>query len=1135
VDSADDDARSQGSIVGPRADRVSNADRTTEALLTLLSKQQKTIEELRNQASELRRVVEILAPHAVLEGKPVDRFARDLIELSRTTAWKIALRLRREQARWAPRGSWRGRVLQLGVRGVLVLKRDGLVSLLRRAAQKVTRRLSRPAPSVSTGEPQPVVPSISAPALPPPINPYDAWLANNSWNAQAREFAAQGLRQLPRKPLLSVIIPVYNVADCWLEKAVASVQAQVYPYWEICLVDDGSTLPTVRPLLLRLAAQDGRTKLHRLPRNSNISAASNAAVALARGEYLVFLDQDDELAPDCLLQLARAAGADPAPDLIYSDDDKIDADGRRHSPQFKPDWSPELLLSYMYFSHAFCVRRALFHEVGGFREGFEGCQDYDLALRLTERSKRVVHIPKVLYHWRTLPSSTASSGAAKSEAFPRGARAVQDTLDRRGITGWVTRPEFAVRGDLGLFQIDFPEEGPAVTIILEARSELDILRACVRSILDKTAYRNYRVLMIAPGRDDPATEDFFASLSSSCRVVRRASEATDPNAAQLKNWAVSQVDTEYVLFLDDDTEVRRPEWLSQLVGYAQIPGVGVVGGRLLSPDGTVQHAGMLTGFFEGMPAHAFRALPWWHNGYLFYASAARNYSAVCAACLLVRRDRFVAFGGFDEERFGGAFYDVDFCLRLREAGLRAVYTPRAELIHHESAVRDRWSNPAAATAFRRLWGSDEDPYYNRSLSTQNPRFEIGVRRATGQVAPGQMPIRVLLCSHNLHLEGAPWYLHALAVGLKARGRVVPEVCAPSDGPLAAFYREAGIPVHPVWFYGAEPDPCVRQTGAVEAFAQWIHERHYAVVLANTLVQVDAVNAAERAGVPSLWALHESVDVRPFIAETLGAHAVATTLAAFSKPYQVIFVSHATRTLFAPLETHHNFNVIHVGLKRQSIAQVIATMSPDEARARIGCPSDKVVITIVGTVSPRKAQMDFARAAIEILSGRRDVVFYIVGCRPSPYVDALQNLVCDHADDIRLVPETPDVHLYYRASDIFVCCSSVESYPAVILEAMAFKLAIVTTPVFGIAEQVRHGHSALTFEPGDLRALVEHLAYLLNYPSERHRLAIGAAATLETLISHEEMIERFETLIIEAYAAGARPAEEPACAAHRQSA
>jgi GT2 family glycosyltransferase/glycosyltransferase involved in cell wall biosynthesis/uncharacterized coiled-coil protein SlyX len=1118
--------RKAGSLKAHNTARV----RELEAAAAQRAERDRTIDALTAQVAERDWVVHLLNVQ--------------LREINASTAWRAARAMGKVVGVAAPRGSVRHRAVRLGLRGALIWWKEGFSTFLRRGTRKMGSLAGRmvgarprpgaPGPNVGAEAEVRATTEVAEAAyqIPPETPPYEVWLANNRWNEQSSLMAEHVLRNLPRCPLFSVVMPVYNIEDCWLEKAVASVQAQVYPNWELCIADDASTRPNVRKLLHQLAANDSRIKVRYLKKNGNISAASNAAAEIARGEYIVLLDQDDELTPDCLLELAAALAKDPSPDIVYSDDDKIDEHGRRYDPQFKPDWSPELLLSYMYFGHVFCIRRELFEEVGGFREGFEGCQDYDLALRLTEKTSRIAHVPKVLYHWRALPSSTASSGAAKPEAFQRGIRAVQEALDRRGIAGWVSRPDFAEKNHLGLFQVDFPDEGPRVAIVIPTKDRLELVRTCVRSILEKTAYRNYEVVVIDNESDDPATLDYLDNLPGRCRVIRIPSVEGRFNYARLNNLAVEQLDHEYVLFLNNDTEVRRPEWLSQLVGYAQIDGVGPVGAKLIFPDGRLQHAGVITGFQEGMPIHAFKLSPWWDGGYLSYASVARNYSAVTAACLLVRRELFRAIGGFDETRFAVAYNDVDLCLRLREDDWRSVYAPRAELIHYESATRGHRDDPRELVEYRRAWGHDRDPYYNPNLSREHERFAIGSRRATVQVAPSRLPIRVLFCSHNLNLEGAPLYNYNLALELQARGRMALEVCSPYDGPLASLYREAGIPVHLPDFRVNDPDSGRRYATMTRMFAEWMLDCGFDVVHGNTLNSFLAIDAARQAGLPSLWTVHESVDYRTYF-DQFGPSWVEPALRAFRYAYQVIFVAHATRALYRPLETEHNFSVIHVGLKRDEIDEFMAECTPQEARARLGCPQDKRVVTIVGTVCARKGQHVFAQAALELLRrGRRDVVFYIVGCRPGPYQEELEALVRKHGDEIKLVEETSNVRPYYRASDIFVCCSTQESYPAVILEAMAFRLPIVTTAVYGIAEQVLHETSALVFNPGDVAQLAHYLQRLLDSPSERKRLGDAAHCTLDTIISQREMIQAYEELFLEAFVAGARELPSKSEAARR---
>ncbi len=676
-----------------RAIRVK--DRTIEAKSLPLAQQERTIEALSAQ------IAAIQAENAAKD-QAIGVLAGDLEYLQSGMAWKVARTMQKARAGPPRTGPSAIATLRLALKGALVWKREGFPTFVGRGTRKAVRiagRMVRRRPPVDLPPPQPAAENppqddfspIGTPqapiqaevayyeqpalTLPAEMPPYEAWLRNNRWNDQAMMLAEHALRKLPRRPRFSIVMPVYNIEDFWLEKAIASVQAQVYPNWELCIADDASTQPNVRPFLQRVASRDPRIRVRYLAKNGNISVASNAAAELARGEYIVLLDHDDELTPDCLLELARAITSEGDPDIVYSDDDKINEHGQRFGPQFKPDWSPELLLAYMYITHVFCFRRELFEEVGGFREGFEGCQDYDLALRMTERTGRIAHIPKILYHWRALPTSTASSGAAKPEAFDRGIRAVQEALDRRKIAGRVSRPGFAEEGNLGLFQIDFADEGPSVAIVVPTKNRLELIRPCIQSILEKTTYTNYEIIVIDNESDDPATLRYLKSLGHPCRVMRIASIDGKFSYARLNNLAVAELDHDYILFLNNDTEVRRPEWLSQMVGYAQIPGVGAVGARFIFPDGRLQHAGVVTGYGDGLPLPAFKLLPCWDPGYMGFTMVSRNYSAVTAACLLTPRELFLSIGGFDEERFAVAYNDVDLCLRLREGGWRSVYAP----------------------------------------------------------------------------------------------------------------------------------------------------------------------------------------------------------------------------------------------------------------------------------------------------------------------------------------------------------------------------------------------------------------------------------------------------------------------------
>ena len=356
-----------------------------------------------------------------------------------------------------------------------------------------------------------------------PIEPYQAWLVANQWTERSLESLKTRLTVYSPEilPKISVVMPVYNPPIEFLEKAIQSVINQVYTNWELCIADDCSTNTQVVELLTEYAAKDARIKVYLRTENGNISAATNSAASQATGEFIAFLDNDDELTPDALGEMGLYLIQYPETDFLYSDDDKIDPDGKRFAPQFKPDWSPQLLLSYMYMGHLLVVRRGIFEKLGGFRIGFEGSQDYDFALRATEISRQIGHIPLVLYHWRTAPGSTAVSGAAKPASFDAGKHAIQEALTRLQSSGKVYQPNWASELNLGIFYHQFPDQGPSVTIIIPTKNQLKLLQACVESI-HKTTYQNYQVVIIDNESDDPKTLEYFKKISDTEKIFKNS-------------------------------------------------------------------------------------------------------------------------------------------------------------------------------------------------------------------------------------------------------------------------------------------------------------------------------------------------------------------------------------------------------------------------------------------------------------------------------------------------------------------------------------------------------------------------------------------------------------------------------------
>jgi GT2 family glycosyltransferase len=551
---------------------------------------------------------------------------------------------------------------------------------------------------------------------------YHAWL---TWHRQPTVIGGQEDHERtrpatrPRRrsaPLVSVVVPVYRTPIWALRRCVGSVLAQTFGDWEMCLVDDASKSPELTETLRSLAKLDRRITVLTSPINGGISAATNTAVAATTGQFIAFLDHDDELRPQALRVVAANIASNPEADVFYSDEDKIDTAGERFGPLFKPDWSPDLLLSFAYTSHLTVLRRSLFDEVGGLRSDYDGSQDYDLTLRATEAARAVVHIPEVLYHWRSLPGSAASdttSQQAKPWAYEAGRRAIEDALRRRGEPGVVsTIPEFPGRYHVRRSIID----RPLVSIIIPFRDEPAMLATCARTLRVDPGYDNFELVLVDNDSALPETSALLAELSAEPRV--RVLHAPGPfNWAAINNAAARACSGEILLFLNNDIEARTPGWLDAMVGHVQRREVGAVGARLLYADGTIQHAGVVVGL-GGIAGHVLRGLPGDRPGYNSLAISTRDCSVVTGAAMMVRRELFLEFGGFDET-LAVAFNDVDFCFKLRDHGYLIVFTPLAELIHHESKSRGHTDDFAENELMLLRWGSAMaagDPYHNKHLS-----------------------------------------------------------------------------------------------------------------------------------------------------------------------------------------------------------------------------------------------------------------------------------------------------------------------------------------------------------------------------------------------------------------------------------
>ncbi|MBU2411069.1 MAG: glycosyltransferase family 2 protein, partial [Gammaproteobacteria bacterium] len=518
----------------------------------------------------------------------------------------------------------------------------------------------------------------------------------------------------------------YNPKPAWLREAIESVRAQIYPNWELCIADDASTSQEVRDILRTYAEIDARIKVVFRPKNGHISASSNSAIELASGAWLALMDHDDLLPAHALFWAADCIATHPGVRLVYSDEDKIDEQGHRFGPYFKPDWNIDLFRSQNMFSHLGVLQAALVREVGGFRVGLEGSQDWDLVLRCIEKvtPEQVQHIPRVLYHWRVHGESTAKSMDAKPYAALAGERALNEHFARTGVRASAEFIGFGYRAHYAL-----PDVPPKVSIIIPTRNAAELTRQCIDSIFARTHYAPFEILLVDNGSDEPAALDYFRELAQrpEVRVLR---DDRPFNYAQLNNDAVAQARGELVALVNNDIEVLTPEWLSEMVSLALQPGVGAVGARLWYPDMTLQHAGIILGV-GGLAAHSHRRMPAGREGYGGRAALIQSFSAVTAACMVIRKSIYEEVGGMDAVNLKVAFNDVDFCLRLREAGYRNVWTPYAELKHHESATRGRDLTPEKRQRFEQestymheRWGTllQNDPAYSPNLMFEREDF-----------------------------------------------------------------------------------------------------------------------------------------------------------------------------------------------------------------------------------------------------------------------------------------------------------------------------------------------------------------------------------------------------------------------------
>jgi glycosyltransferase involved in cell wall biosynthesis len=564
---------------------------------------------------------------------------------------------------------------------------------------------------------------------PAELSEYEKWCTQHETLEPADVRAIQDhIAALVARPVISVVMPVFDPPEGLLAKAIQSVLDQVYPHWELCIADDASTQGHVREVLERYAAKDPRIRVAYRGTNGHICEATNTAVAMATGEFVALFDHDDVLSPLALYEVAAEVDAHPGAQFIYSDEDKIDVEDRRFDPYFKPDWNPDLNHGQNYTSHLSVYRTELIRSLGGFRKGYEGSQDWDLLLRAVERipASSIRHIPKLLYHWRAVPGSTAFQLTEKSYPTEAARMALEDHFQRLG-QGVELLP---IPGDHWRIRHPLPSPPPFVSLIIPTRNALKLVRQAVQSVLAKTDYPSFEILIVDNGSDDPETLAFLEQIQRDDSRVRVMAYPEAFNYSAINNRAVRAARGEIIGLLNNDLEAIDPGWLSEMVSQAVRPGIGAVGAMLYYPLNTVQHAGVILGL-GGVAGHPFKEFPRGDQGQKNRLRLAQNYSAVTAACLVIRKDRFLEVGGLNEKDLPIAFNDVDLCCKLLQAGYRNLWTPHAEFYHHESASRGVEDTPEKKARFQaeidymmNTWADllMADPAYNPNLTLVGEDF-----------------------------------------------------------------------------------------------------------------------------------------------------------------------------------------------------------------------------------------------------------------------------------------------------------------------------------------------------------------------------------------------------------------------------
>jgi GT2 family glycosyltransferase len=905
-------------------------------------------------------------------------------------------------------------------------------------------------------------------------------VARDLFRSQQAELTSEGAAQLiaglAQKPLISIIMPVYRTPVQWLRRAVESLQEQYYDHWELCVVDDCSPSDDQRKLLSDLASHDPRIRLAVMPRNGGISAASNMALDMAQGEFIALVDHDDELTPDALLRMVEAINGEAEADFLYSDECKIDDTPARELFHFvlKPDWSPEIMLNFMITGHLTVYRTDLVRQIGGFRTAYDFSQDYDLALRMAEVSRKVLHVERILYLWRAISGSAAAGG--KDFARETNVAALADALARRGIPGIAEIEPHANR-----VRITIPDVGSRVSIVIPSDSAKN-LRLALDAIRKGTDYENYELRVVCNSKVATELEGEYRDWPAA-NFVRYDKPY---NFSDKCNEGARAADGDIVIFYNDDVFPLERDWIERLIEYLWVPGVGATSPQLLYPDDTIQYAGMISGT-PGMAGTAYHKRPRDSvDAFLSMNRLVRNISILSGACCAMRKELFFKVGGFDPLNTPDGHSDLDLSYKILSEGLRCVYTPYSVLRHIGNHSWNAKGRKYKADIFcLKRWGSyvSKDPYFTNSMKqVLYGDFTFDYRIFAGHIDPRRTYSGpdVLFVSHELSHTGAPHMLLEAAKAVRDAGGF-PVVVAPADGPLRGVLEREEIVV------------IIDQSIMDNHFLFERFARNFDLAIVNTVALRQVVE--QLATIPvlrTLWWLHES--------EALSSQLDGMPSHVWSRVSTVCVSSYAKS--FLP--KHILGYILHNGLPDH--APLVGTVGS----------SDKLTFLMVGTIEPRKGQDLFVNAILGLPSEiRADCRFIIAGKLWSYFQEFWEEIspLVSSTTEISYVGDLPydEVLKLIAGCDALVCCSRDDAFGLVVVEAAQMEKPSIVSNHVGAREVLGEGCS-FVFPSGDVEALRACLLTAYNDRDLLRDMGRASRRAYEEHLTRERFDRNFIALV-----------------------